>query len=64
METFDTLDALYSHLEEKADQYKYPTQIGDLFQKLRDMMHKANLSAEADTGSTRNRVLALRAHGG
>jgi hypothetical protein len=49
METFDTLDALYSHLEEKAGQYNYPTQIGDLFQKLRDKLHKANLNAEAVT---------------
>ncbi len=49
METFDSLDSIYSYLEEKADQYKYPTQIGDLFQRIRDKMHAANLVAEAES---------------
>jgi len=49
MDNFDSLDAIYSHLEEKASQYKYPSQIGDLFQRIRDKMHKENLIAEAET---------------
>ena len=49
METFDSLDVIYSHLEEQANQYKYPTQIGDLFQRIRDKLHTENLIAEAET---------------
>lgn len=48
METFDTLEALYSHLEVQAMQYKHPTQIADLFKGIRDKMHAKDLSAEAE----------------
>jgi len=48
METFDTLEALYSHLDEKATRYKYPTQIGDLFQGIRDKLHAENLAPGAE----------------
>jgi len=47
MENFNDLESLYKHLEEKALDYKYPHQIGNLFQKLRDSKHEENKLDEA-----------------
>src|SRR3989304_8564730 len=48
MENFNDLESLYKHLEEKALDYKYPHQIGNLFQKLRDIKHEENKTEEAE----------------
>lgn len=48
MENFTDLKSLYEHLERNATDYKYSHQIGDLFQKLRDLMHKENKSNETE----------------
>jgi len=37
MENFDSIKTLYDHLEKNALNYKYSHQIGDLFQRLRDL---------------------------
>ncbi|HPC35071.1 MAG TPA: DUF4209 domain-containing protein [Candidatus Marinimicrobia bacterium] len=48
MENFTDLKSLYNHLEKNAVDYKYPHQIGSLFQKLRDLKHNENKSDEAE----------------
>jgi hypothetical protein len=48
MENFTDLKSIYSHLESNAADYKYPHQIGNLFQKLRDLKHKENLAEEVE----------------
>ncbi len=48
MEDFTDFKSLYNHLEENATIYKYSYQIGNLFQKLRDLKHKENKSDEAE----------------
>jgi len=48
MENFTTLESLYNHLEKNATDYKYPLQIGNLFQKLVDLKYKKNKSDEAE----------------
>jgi len=48
MENFTDLESIYKHLEEKAADYKYPPQIGNLFQKLRDLKHKENKPDEVE----------------
>lgn len=40
MDDFDSLDSLHKHLEYNASSYKYPHNVGVLFQKLRDSFHK------------------------
>lgn len=47
MENFTDLKSVYGYLEKNATDYKYPHQIGNLFQKLRDLKHKENKSDEA-----------------
>ena len=47
MENFTDLRSLYYHLEKNATDYKYIHEIGNLFQKLRDLKHKENKSDEA-----------------
>ena len=42
MENFSSLQALYDHLEKNALNYKYSHQIGNLFQKLRDLNENEN----------------------
>lgn len=48
MESFTDLKSLCNHLEKNATDYKYSHQIGNLFQKLRDLKHKENKSDEAE----------------
>lgn len=48
MENFTDLKSLCNHLEKNAADYKYSHQIGNLFQKLRDLKHKENKSDEAE----------------
>jgi len=48
MENFTEFESLYSHLEKNASDYKYSHQIGNLFQKLRDLKHKENKSDEVE----------------
>ena len=48
MGNFADLESLYKHLEDKAIDYKYPHQIGNLFQNLRDSKHKENKLDEAE----------------
>ena len=48
MENFTDLKSLCNHLEKNATDYKYSHQIGNLFQKLRDLKHKENKSDEAE----------------
>lgn len=43
MTTFDTLEQIYNHLDEKAAEYQYESQIADLFQRFRDKAYKENL---------------------
>lgn len=40
MDDFDSLDSLCEHLEHNVASYKYPHNVGTLFQKLRDFFHK------------------------
>lgn len=40
MEGFTNIESLYNHLEKNATDYKYSHQIGELFQKMRDLKHK------------------------
>ncbi len=47
MSDFDSLESLYEHLEHNADSYKYPHNIGTLFQKLRDSFHKNSETQKA-----------------
>lgn len=47
MENFTSLKSLCNHLEKNAIDYKYSHQIGNLFQKLRDLKHTENNSDEA-----------------
>jgi len=44
---FTNLESIYRHLEKNAIDYEYPTQIGDLFQKLRDLSRKKKKSEDA-----------------
>jgi hypothetical protein len=45
---FSDLESVYKYLEEKAGDYKYPHQISDLFQRIRDRMHvEKNTDKEA-----------------
>jgi len=48
MSEFTDFERLYSHLEEKALDYKHPQVIGTLFQELRDLKHKQGMPAEAE----------------
>ncbi|MCK4307705.1 DUF4209 domain-containing protein [candidate division WOR-3 bacterium] len=48
MENFADLKSLCNYLEKTATDYKYSHQIGNLFQKLRDLKHKQNKSDEAE----------------
>lgn len=48
MMNFTNLDSLYEHIEKRAIDYKDPLEIGDLFQKLRDLRHEENNSVEAE----------------
>lgn len=48
MKNFTDLRSLYYHLEKNATDYKYIHEIGNLFQKLRDLKHKENKSDEAE----------------
>lgn len=48
MENFTDLKSLYKHLEDKAIDYKYSTQIAKLFQKFRDRKYKENRPNEAE----------------
>ncbi len=48
MENITDLKSLCNHLEKDATDYKYSHQIGNLFQKLRDLKHKENKSDEAE----------------
>ena len=48
METFTDLKSLYQHIEDKAQDYKFSYQIGELFRKLRDLKHKENNEEEAE----------------
>lgn len=48
MENFTNLESLYKHLEDRAIDYKYPSQISKLFQKLRDSEHEENKLDEAE----------------
>jgi len=48
MENLTDLKSLYQHLEKNATAYKSSYQIGDLFQKLRDLKYKENNSDEAE----------------
>jgi hypothetical protein len=48
MNEFTDLTSLYKHLEKNADIYKYPHQIGRLFQKIRDIAHKQENKEESD----------------
>ena len=48
MENFTNLKSLYNHLEKNATDYKYSHQIGNVFQKLRDLKHEENKSDEAE----------------
>jgi hypothetical protein len=45
---FSELDDLYKHLEHHAEDYKYDHQIGNLFQKLRDLKHEGGHAEEAE----------------
>lgn len=45
---FSELDELYNYLEEHAGDHKYPHQISKLFQKIRDLKHKAGKSDEVE----------------
>lgn len=47
MSDFDNLGSLYEHLEQNAASYKYPHNIGVLFQKLRDSFHKNSETEKA-----------------
>ncbi len=40
MENFNDLESVYNHLEEHAADYKYIFQLGNLFQRVRDLKHK------------------------
>jgi hypothetical protein len=48
MENFSNLESIYKHIESKASGYKYPFEIGRLFQKLRDLKHEENKLDEAE----------------
>jgi len=48
MSGFTDLEPLYSHLEEKALDYKHAQVIGTLFQKVRDLKHEQGKPAEAE----------------
>jgi len=48
MESFTGLKSLHNHLEENASAYRDCHEIGNLFQKLRDLKHKENKSDEAE----------------
>ncbi|GAG97047.1 unnamed protein product, partial [marine sediment metagenome] len=48
MEDFIDLQSLYNHLEKNALEYKYPHQIGNLFQKLQDLKYKKDEVDEAE----------------
>jgi len=48
MENFNDFKPLYDHLEKNVVAYKDPHEIGNLFQKLRDLKHKENKSDEAE----------------
>ncbi len=45
---FSKLDELYNYLSDHAGDYKYPHQISNLFQKIRDLKHKGGESDEAE----------------
>ncbi len=44
MENFDDLESIYKHLEDKALDYQYPFEIGNLFQKLRNIHTLTDIS--------------------
>ena len=48
MESFNDLESLYKHLEVKVLDYKYPHQIANLFQKLRDSKYEENKPDEGE----------------
>jgi hypothetical protein len=48
MEGFTNIESLYNHLEKNATNYKYPHQIGKLFQNVRDLKHKEKKLDEAE----------------
>jgi hypothetical protein len=48
MENFIDLKSLYNHLEKNAIDYKYSHEIGNLFQKLRDLKRNENKLDEAE----------------
>ena len=48
METFTDLKLLYQHLEDKAQDYKFSHQLGELFRKLRDLTNKDSNKEEAE----------------
>jgi hypothetical protein len=48
MSDFTDLKSLYEHLEEHAMDYKYPHQIGTMFQKVRDFSSEAKKPEEAE----------------
>jgi hypothetical protein len=48
MEDLLDLKSLYGHLEKRATDYEHSSQIGELFQKLRDLKHRQNNPAETE----------------
>lgn len=48
MENFKDLESVYNHLEEHAADYKYIFQLGDLFQRVRDLKHKEGKKDEVE----------------
>jgi len=48
MKSFTDLESLHKHLDDKALDYRYPHQIGNLFQELRDLKYKENRPDEAE----------------
>lgn len=48
MENLTEIESLYKHLEDKALDYKYPHQIGNLFKNIRDLKSKENKSNVAN----------------
>jgi len=64
MADFSDLTSLYQHLEDHAIDYKYPHQIGVLFQKVRDRSSKDNRKGEAEKAQWEVDFFNLRLEGG
>jgi hypothetical protein len=48
MTEFHDLESIYQHLEDHAQEYKYPHQIGDIFQSMRDEFYKLGRIKESE----------------